>query len=162
LARIETAEHLEDFSRERTETISIDDEDDNTMSSFDGAHPAIQDTEGPISDRFSATRKSIQAKPKKGPRLSFEQKRREPFDMVSQNHSTLNTEADEPIERDHRAFYLENVAPLKLVCEENSSLACDTVEQVSTFLKTCLTEGLSRDVVVLFRSVRNRADERSN
>jgi hypothetical protein len=277
LARIETAEHLEDFSRERTETICIDDEDDNTMSSLDGAHPAIQDTEGPISDIFSATRKSSQAKPKKAPRLSveqitssarfrqsslqrmmrlaavkagkettnisltqldqlpleiqlqvvnddfcpvgslsqrkkpphpkershapssrtsslqsssgnrdsipsmrrgepaseaamkdkppsssFEQKRQEPFDMGSQNHSTLNTEADEPIERDPRAFYLENVAPLKLFCDENSSSACDTVEQVSTFLKTCLTEGRSLDVVVLFRSVRNRADEWSN
>jgi hypothetical protein len=82
--------------------------------------------------------------------------------MGSQKHSTVNTETDEPIEHDPRVFYLENVAPLKLFCDENSSLACDTVEQVATFLKTCLTEGRSRDVVVLFRSVRNRADGWSN
>jgi hypothetical protein len=269
LARIETAEHLEDFSREQTETICIG-----------GAYPAIQDTEdgfaeGPVSDRISAARKSSQAKAKKAPRLSvdqssarfrqsslqrmmrlaavkagkettdvsltqldqlpleiqlqvvnddfcpvgslsqrkkpphpkershapsnrrssiqssngyrdsmpsmrrgeqasdvtvkenppsssFEQKTGEPLNMGSQKHSTVNTETDEPIEHDPRVFYLENVAPLKLFCDENSSLACDTVEQVATFLKTCLTEGRSRDVVVLFRSVRNRADGWSN
>jgi hypothetical protein len=272
LARIEIAEHLEDFSRERTETICIDDENDNTMTLFHGAYPAIQDTEdglaeGPLSYRISA------AKAKKAPRLSeqssarfrqsslqrmmrlaavkagketteisltqldqlpldiqlqvangdfysvgslsqrkhpphpkersltpsnrrssiqssngnrdlmpsmrrgeqafvtvkdkpptssIEQKGGAPFDMGSQKHSTVNTEADEPIEHDPRAFYVENVAPLKVFCDENSSLACDTVQQVVTFLKTCLTEGRSRDVVVLFRSVRNRADGWSN
>jgi hypothetical protein len=72
LARIETAEHLEDFSRERTETICIDNEDDDTMPLFDGAHPAIQDTDdgltaGPVSYRISA------AKAKKASRLSVEQ-----------------------------------------------------------------------------------------
>lgn len=273
LARIETAEHLDDFPHERSEIICIDNEDDNAMSSFDGAYPAaIQDiegglTEGPVSDIFCAARKSSQAKAKKAPRLSVEQssarfrqsslqrmmrlaavkagkettdisltqldqlpldiqlqivnddfrknpphpkdrshapsnrrssiqslsgdrdsmpsirrgepasevtvkdkppsssfahKIGEPFDMGAQKYSLVNTEADEPIEHDPRAFYLENVAPLKVFCDKNSSSACDTVEQVATFLKTCLTEGRSRDVVVLFRSLRNRADGWSN
>jgi hypothetical protein len=64
--------------------------------------------------------------------------------------------------RDQRAFFRENVAPLKVFLDENSPSNKEAVETVISFLCQCVTEGQLRDVVVLFRSIRNRVDSWSD
>ena len=85
--------------------------------------------------------------------------------MVDCDCEDDEVESDEEIplvslpRKDPRAFYRENVAPLKAFLDENSPDIEEAIETVIAFLSQCIRERQLREVVVLIRSIRNRADK---
>ena len=85
--------------------------------------------------------------------------------MVDRDCEDDEVESDEEIplvslpRKDPRAFYRENVAPLKAFLDENSPDIEEAIETVIAFLSQCVRERQLREVVVLIRSIRNRADK---
>jgi hypothetical protein len=55
-------------------------------------------------------------------------------------------------------LFNEDIHPLKLFLDENSSIDPDAVHLVIEFLTICLQEGRSRDMVTMVRCIRNRED----
>eukprot|EP00980_Cylindrotheca_fusiformis_P020069 scaffold7139_cov115-Cylindrotheca_fusiformis.AAC.19 len=55
-------------------------------------------------------------------------------------------------------LYEEDVLPLKLFLDENSSTDPEAVRLVTTFLTICIQEGRSKDMVTLVRTIRKRGD----
>jgi DNA repair protein REV1 len=62
---------------------------------------------------------------------------------------------------DPRAFYSENVLPLRVFMDENPVCA-EATTLVTSFLSICVTEGRVPDAIVLLRSIKNRNDAWGN
>jgi DNA repair protein REV1 len=55
-------------------------------------------------------------------------------------------------------LYEEDILPLKLFLNENSSLNPEAIQLVTEFLTICLQEGRSKDMVTMVRNIRKRGD----
>ena len=55
--------------------------------------------------------------------------------------------------------YEEDILPLRLFLNENPPASAEAVDNVVAFLITCLKEERMKDLVTLFRSIRNRGDD---